>query len=404
MAQNVPVAASARPERARLEPGDLEPGAPLPLDIFDRSGTKLLGRGQFVRDLAQLERLLEIGLWGEADAVQSLRGGRVAPHAAAAAAPLQFRAVSAFDELRVLRTDLHALLGGPGDALAVDGGFAASVRAMAARLMHAVELDPDAAIATIAWLRDRPYAPRQAVNVAVVTDLLLAQAGVEATARASAVCAALTMNLSIHALQDTLYDVKTPDAAQQALLRDHPRRSAEWLAATGVEDRAWLDAVQQHHQAADGSDHPAGPAGTKSGLAARAIAIADRFCTVVSERAYRSALPASLALKKMTGGGNPALDLEMAHLLARVMGAWPPGTVVMLRSAELAVVTHRTANPRGPIARAVRTRDGIASKSFPKRSTLGDTFAIVEESGCERLPPGLDVASLWKAAIEAAPA
>jgi len=395
---HVPVA----PDRARLEPGDIVPGEPLPLDVFDRSGMKLLGKGQVVRTVAQLDRLLEIGLWGESRAVDALRTGRAAL-APPAAQRMHFHSLSAFDALRTLRRDLQALLApwhaDPGSVHidAVEG-----VRALATTLMHVVELDPDAAIATIAWLRDRPYATRQAVNAAVLTDLLLAHAGTDAPLRLSAVCAALTMNLSIHALEDDLYDVKAPTPEQQACILAHPERTATLLAASGVEDTHWLDAVRQHHESADGSGYPAKLTGSQASLAARAVGVADRFCAVVSERAYRPAIPTGVALSKMFNGASPALDPAMVAALNRVMGAWPPGTVVLLRSAELAMVTHRTADPRGPIARAVRTRDGIASAACPKRATHGDTFAIVEEAERDRLPPGLDVTSLWQVALEAA--
>jgi hypothetical protein len=67
------------------------------------------------------------------------------------------------------------------------------------------------------------------------------------------------------------------------------------------------------------------------------------------------------------------------------------------------VVTQRTTDPRGPIARAVRTHDGIASGAHPKRATQRDTFAIVEEAAPDRLPQSLDVETLWSAALEAAP-
>lgn len=401
MAQHLPEAASARPDRARLEPGDITPGEPLPLDVFDRSGRKLLGRGQVVRGLAQLERLLEIGLWGEADAVQALRGGRGGP-GPAPGAPVQFQSLCAFAELRALRADLDRLLSGWTGGSAPEA--VASVRAMAARLMHAVELDPDAAVATLAWLRDRPHGARQAVNAAVLTDLMLAMDGAPATLRCSATCAALTMNLSIHSLQDVLYEVKTPTAAQQAEILAHPARSAALLAEAGVDDAQWLEAVRQHHEAADGSGYPARLAGTATCLAARALGVADRFCAVISERAYRPAVPAGVALARMFDGSNATLDAGLSATLVRVMGAWPPGTVVLLHSGELAVVTRRTTDPRGPVARMVRTRDGLPSAACPKRITQRGAFAIVEEAGRERLPAGVAVESLWSDALEAAPA
>jgi HD-GYP domain-containing protein (c-di-GMP phosphodiesterase class II) len=84
-----------------------------------------------------------------------------------------------------------------------------------------------------------------------------------------------------------------------------------------------LAGFEQHHESFDGSGYPARLAGEAIALLARVIAVAERYCAAISERAYRPAVPASIAL-----------DPSISVLLERALGRWPPGTVVRLRSGE----------------------------------------------------------------------
>lgn len=382
-----------------LESGDISVGEPIRFDVCDRHGVKLLARGQLVRSQAQLERLLEIGLWAEEQAVLVRRReqGR-APSAAVAA---RLRKVSVFDELRSLRAELDALLGTA--SAASPAGMAACVAALpglAARVRRAVALDADAALASLQWLRDPPYGARQAVNSAIVCELLLAARGAQAPLCESTVATALAMNLCIHELQETLYQQSVLEPWQKEAVAAHPACAAERMRAAGCDDGVVLAALGQHHESFDGTGYPARLCGEAITLPARVLAVADRFCAAVSERAYRSAVPVGTALTRLFTPAATALDPALTGLLERALGRWPPGTVVRLGSGETAIVTRRTAEA-GAVARVVRNRDGVPTPGLARRLTHRDGYAVVEELARDRVPSGIDVPGLWHPALDA---
>jgi len=133
--------------------------------------------------------------------------------------------------------------------------FVGEVGALAWTLCHVCELDPDAALAHIMFARDVRYPVRQPINVAILTALLLARSRNDLVRTQAAVCAALTMNLTIQSVQDSLYRQQTMDASQRQSIAAHPVECARLLAALGVHDPLWLTTVEQHHEFVDGSGY-----------------------------------------------------------------------------------------------------------------------------------------------------
>lgn len=377
--------------RTQLTAGDLAPGEPLPLDIYDRGGRMLLAKGQIVRSETQLERLLEIGLWGDAELVAALRSEPLPT--ATGDSSTEWQQVSVFERLAAIRADLRRVLSGEGD-------LRAGLEDLAARVTGAVALDSDAAIASIQWLRDPPYGIRQSVNTAVLTDLLLLNMEVDEAGRRSAVAAALGMNLCIVDLQETLYRQKEMSADQKAEIARHPRCAAERMRAAGIEDEVWLRAVEEHHEAFDGTGYPGKLSGETIGVPARVISVADKFCATVSERAYRTAVPVSIALRRLLTASGPTMDPQIAARLTREIGIYPPGTLVRLRTGEIGMVVKRTLDPQCPVVRVLRAKNGAPLGTFVKRLTSRDTFGVVEEVGREEGLPDLDVFQLWNPSIE----
>jgi len=385
----VPPLEAAGP-RDQLIPGDLTPGEPLPLDVFDRKGVMLLARGQIVRSERQLERLLEIGLWGDAAEVAALRDRPIAVEAGES----ERQQVSVFEQLSALRRDLAPVLADTGPGLA-DG-----IRQITARLRRAVALDANAAIASIQWLRTAPYAIRQSINVAVLSEVVLDGQEADIAIRESAVAAALSMNVCIVELQEVLYHVKDMMPEQKSAVARHPQCAVERLRAAGVEDIPWLRAVAEHHEAHDGSGYPRKLAGSAIGLPAQVISVADKFCATIAERAYRTAVPVSVALRRLLTASGPTMDPLVAARLAREIGIYPPGTVVKLRSGDIGVAVKRTLDPNCPVVRVVLGKDGLIAPGFTKRLTSREMFAVVEEVPADALPPGFDVLTLWHPSLD----
>jgi HD-GYP domain-containing protein (c-di-GMP phosphodiesterase class II) len=88
------------------------------------------------------------------------------------------------------------------------------------------------------------------------------------------------------------------DAAEWALIKAHPIRSAQILAGI-PELEAVVQAVKYHHERLDGSGYPEGLAGEEIPLLARIVAVCDAYSAMVSARPYRPALPSDQALAEL---------------------------------------------------------------------------------------------------------
>ena len=173
--------------------------------------------------------------------------------------------------------------------------------------------------------------------------------------RASARLAALTMNLSITRLQDELARQQTPVTEdQRAALSDHGARAAASLGESGVSDPLWLGAVDHHHSA---------PAGTLESLEpmmqiARLVRKADIFAARLSPRGVRHALAANEAAKGIFLNEQQAPD-ETGGAIIKAVGIYVPGSSVLLRSGEVAVVVRRGLLANQPLVASISNPQGM---------------------------------------------
>jgi len=129
-------------------------------------------------------------------------------------------------------------------------------------------------------------------------------------------------------------------------------------------------------------------------LAAQVVSLADRYCAIVSERAYRPAVLPDIALRDLFALQATTIDAQLAAQFIRTIGKYPPGTVVRLANAEVAVVVCRTLNPGQPVVRSLRASSGIRFPEPAKRMTSKTAYAIKETLRPDYLQ-GVDLASLW---------
>jgi len=208
--------------------------------------------------------------------------------------------------------------------------------------------------------------------------------------------AALTMNVAITALQDTLVaQAKPPFPPQQQQLDVHGAAGAELLQAAGVSDADWLEAVVAHHARAPG---PLAERSTGQRLA-RLIQRADIYAACLAPRAYRAALPAVSAQAQVTAMQACYFD-EERHVdeagaaLIKAIGLYPPGSVVRLASQELAVVLRRTRNAAAPRVAVVVNRQGMAVGDPIVRQTDMPEFRVTASVPQAELKVHLDLERL----------
>lgn len=99
---------------------------------------------------------------------------------------------------------------------------------------------------------------------------------------------------------------------------------------------------RDHHERLDGRGYPRGLEEWQISRFARLIAIVDVFDAVTSDRCYREGLPTVDAMRILYRERGKQFDPDMVEAFIRMVGVYPPGSLVELNTGEVAVViaTH----------------------------------------------------------------
>ena len=293
----------------------LRVGHPTPFGVVDAAGKLLVARGMVIESEEHRDQLLARGAYvdsHDAEAYQRILTnmldtmllqnetlGRIA-QAQPDTSPMALHPLRATptraDPLQVVRSlQMHV-----GKLLrdAPQADFHGRLLKQGEALFAFADDDPDTALlilidATTCEARD--YSTTHAMLVAVIADLAARHVpGWTPALRSSLRCAALSMNIAMTTLQDVLAQQPSPPSTQQrALIDSHAQRGAEMMAACGVDDELWIEAVRHHHDATPG---PLGgrPPGQQL---APLIKRADIFAARPSPRRRRPALSGAAAAK-----------------------------------------------------------------------------------------------------------
>jgi hypothetical protein len=363
--------------RRPIDPAELTVGQPLRFNAFDAKGKLLLPLGQVIGSQAQLERLLQHGLFYGTE--EECRGPFLPPAPSPLALVLE------------ARQRLQALLADP-----LPADFPLELAAIAERLRQACRSNPDVALASILLRSDGPYGARHAVNTAIACQLTGSAVDLEPAELSATVSAALTMNIAMFELQDELVALEGPlSDAQHSAVRAHCQLGVARLRDHGVTSTAWLNAVRDHHERADGSGYPGGKRGEDIGRPARLLALADVYCARVAARDYRPPLQPTLALRWLFLNEGAALDEQLARMFIKTLGIYPPGTGVRLRNGSIAVVIQRGPAGHQPVVASLTTHDGLRTASPIRRRGDVEAHAVSEVVDLLALDIEVSMEALW---------
>ena len=272
--------------------------------------------------------------------------------------------------------------------------FLHALRVCACQVMTLARLDADVAIFHMVHATEdkvHRYATLHALH-ALHVGMLMALVGLRkdwGDARTlSGVQAALTMNISVMALQNDLALHHGPlDASQQRLIHAHPLASWQQLRDLSVTDDDWLTAVAQHHEQADGSGYPQGL--NRLHHLADALRTCDVFGAKISPRAGRPGLltpRAATEIFKQRSAG------YFGATIIRELGLYPPGCLVELRTGEHAVVIRRNVDPAAPDVVLLCDRAGHVLPELTRlKTTRGSGREIIgaapEQGWAAKVPP-----------------
>jgi HD-GYP domain-containing protein (c-di-GMP phosphodiesterase class II) len=307
-------------------------GEPLPFNVRDSDRTLLLAKGFVLRSQAQLDTLMNRGAL--VDVAELLSAAERAAKAGREELPRLWG--ETIDQLGRALADSHAET------------FGTALEESTAPALALVERDPDLAIFQVlsqAAGVDAAYGVRRSLHSAITACLVAQRLAWTPGEMERAFKVALTMNLSMLALQGELARQRTPPTHDQRVqLQSHPMRSMQMLQRAGVTDADWLQAVLQHHEIEDGSGYPSGRSDVceLASLARRA----DIYTAKLSARSTRDAMAADAAGRAifMQDPSHP-----MTQALVKEFGIYPPGSLVRLGSGEAAIVVQRGPTVTTPV-------------------------------------------------------
>lgn len=402
----------------RVSSNSLRVGEPLPFNCYDVSGILLLRGGQLISTQRQLDFLLERGLYCEPENSGSASTPRAVEeqptiheryallkdkvkrlHLGLAGEDLGERddspsggapQESLLERLRRARAELVRELQ-PGD----EGGnanFVERILRLATEIQAMCAEDADATLAAIHIDHEGSYGVFHAIQRALMCELVSAAEIASREERLSVVCAALTADLSMFALQDRLYKQNTPlNAEQRGQIHRHPLETSIRLYEVGVKDESWINGVLHHHERLDGSGYPFGLRGEGIAYAARLLAIADIYAAMIAARADRDTRLPKAALREIFLQRGNSVDARTALTFVKELGIFPPGSFVRLHNSEIAVVVKRGQNAKCPLVKSVIGPRGALLDRPLARDTADSEFEIMD-----MIPREKSVSLEWK--------
>ncbi len=233
----------------------------------------------------------------------------------------------------------------------------------------------------------RGYSVLHSLLCATLAHSLAGIFGLSPKERRSLVCAALTMNVAMMRLQDTLtMQQGALSQGQRDEVDAHPDAGKAMLLKAGVTDENWLEVVARHHAALEGPEELVNWLPVQR--MTKILQTVDRYTAAMSPRKSRTGRTARDSVRSVVVQAGVAKHDEVGTALVRMLGLSPPGTFVKLTNGETAVVIRRGVKPGDALVASVMNRmdepivqprlhDTAREKSISIESTLTAASARV---------------------------
>ena len=126
------------------------------------------------------------------------------------------------------------------------------------------------------------------------------------------------------------------------IMKCHVVESKKILSETDGMTETSIQVAAQHHERHDGSGYPEGLKGEAITQMGQMAAICDVYDAITSNRVYHKGMTPHEALSKIFEWSKFHFNPVLVQSFLRVIGIYPVGTLVMLESGMLAVVTEQS--------------------------------------------------------------
>ncbi len=126
-----------------------------------------------------------------------------------------------------------------------------------------------------------------------------------------------------------------------ALMRHHAVHGRTILMSTGASSlQSAVDVAFSHHERIDGKGYPRALPAEKIPYFAKVIALVDTYDAITSTRVYQKALASMHALEIIHKNSGTQFDAELADAFIRMVGIYPPGSIVEMLNGEVGIVVE----------------------------------------------------------------
>jgi len=124
---------------------------------------------------------------------------------------------------------------------------------------------------------------------------------------------------------------------ERRAFRQHVEFGADLARTMGVPDGV-VRAIAEHHERCDGGGFPAAISGEQMAPISRILAIVNRYQNLVCPQKLDAGLTPYQAMQQLYGTERTHFDALFLSRFVRIMGVYPPGTLVELTDRRMAIV------------------------------------------------------------------
>lgn len=192
------------------------------------------------------------------------------------------------------------------------------------------------------------------------------------------------------------------DDGELKLMRRHVEFGLDLLKKAGDVDVRARDMVAHHHERHDGSGYPARLKGDEIPVFGRIAGMVDTYDAMITSRPYASTQSSYGALRQLRSLAGIGFQAELVDQFTQAIGMFPTGTLVLLNTGEVAVVTAQSRTRRlRPEVMIILDRDKKPLADYrvvdlnQMSSTADDQASLWIESGLEPGAFGVDPAEYY---------
>jgi putative nucleotidyltransferase with HDIG domain len=142
------------------------------------------------------------------------------------------------------------------------------------------------------------------------------------------------------------------------IMKKHTTYGRDVLAALPTLEHAAVDVAYSHHERMDGRGYPRGLPSQQIPVFAKMVGVVDTYDAITSSRVYDKGRASMQALQIIHRNKGTQFDAELAVEFIRMIGVYPPGSIVELENDEVGiVVANQKTNKLRPIILLVRDAD-----------------------------------------------